>query len=149
MTPFIVGPANETDPAVSPNGRWLAYQSDESGRRQVYVRPIPGPGARVPVSVDGGGSARWSVDGATIFFRGPTHVMAATVVERPQLAVTRRDTLFADKYSQAASTGTAFDVFPNGREFLMLKGNSVKPQLFVVVNWPQLIGKSAATAGGR
>jgi hypothetical protein len=141
MQPFIITPVNEIEPAVSPNGRWIAYVSDESHRHEVYVRPIPGPGARVPVSVDGGFAPRWSSDGRTIYYRGETHVMAAAVIEQPQFAIARRDTLFADTYSRMP-VATAFDVFPDGRGFLMLKGRAVKPQLFIVVNWQQLIGKS-------
>ena len=91
--------ASEIYPAISPNGRWMAYQSDVSGRDEVFVRPIPGPGAAVPVSVGGRLQPRWSPDGGTLYFRGPSHVMAARVVERPQLAVTRRDTLFADTFA--------------------------------------------------
>ena len=148
MRPFVMGPANETDPRVSPNGQWLSYTSDESGQREVYVRPIPGPGPRVPVSVGGGSHSRWSPDGQTVFYRGAVSVMAATLTERPTLAVTRRDALFPDLFSSVGD-GQTWDVFPSGREFLFLRGPpAAEGRLYLLVNWQQLLatGGSAATA---
>jgi serine/threonine-protein kinase len=69
----------ELAPALSPDGRWLAYNSNETGTNQVYVRPFPGAGARKLVSIDGGSEAIWSRDGKTLFYRvGPTTGPATT-----------------------------------------------------------------------
>ena len=59
-TAFVAGPAMEWGPRFSPDGKWLAYASDESGRSEVYVRPFPGPGPAVPVSANGGELPAWS-----------------------------------------------------------------------------------------
>jgi hypothetical protein len=140
MRPFVESPANEEGPEISPNGRWLAYHSDESKRREVYVRPIPGPGARVQISVSGGSQPRWSSDGKTLFYRTPRYIASATVAERPQFDVVRRDSLFVDDYER--SPGPAWDVFPNGREFLMLRGRMQPRRIYVIVNWRQLLDQS-------
>jgi hypothetical protein len=143
MRPFIESPANEEGPEISPNGRWLAYHSDESRRREVYVRPIPGPGARVQVSVSGGSQPRWSSDGKTLFYRGPRYIASATITESPQFAVVKRDSLFVDDYDR--SPGPGWDVFPSGREFLMLKGRMQPRRIYVIVNWRQLLDQSDGT----
>jgi Tol biopolymer transport system component len=129
---------------VSPNGKLLACTSTETGRSEVYVTPIPGPGPRVLVSVDGGDEPVWSRDGKTLFFRplgGEGPVMLATIVERPSLAVTRQDTLFTDIY-QVNGTHADYDVFPDGR-LLMLRGvNSARAARAtpnVVINWHRLL----------
>jgi Tol biopolymer transport system component len=143
LKPFVTGPADETNPRISPDGKWLAYQSNETGPTEVYMRPIPGPGARIPVSVGGGTLARWSPDGHTLYYRSPTHVMAARLaMQLGQLDVVRRDSLFADRYVKEGE-GQGWDVFPNGKEFLFLKGVPAPPaKLMVLVNWQQLM-KSA------
>ena len=63
-------PANEWDANLSPDGRWLAYSSDESGREEVYVQPYPGPGGREQISVDGGSEPAWSKSGKELFYIG-------------------------------------------------------------------------------
>jgi Tol biopolymer transport system component len=73
---------NERRPVVSPNGRWLAYQSDESGQFEIYVRPFPNVDARKwPVSAGGGEEPRWSEDGRTLFFLGPRSLMETHVAD--------------------------------------------------------------------
>ncbi len=135
MRPFVVGPANETDPVISPDGRWMAYQSDETGQAEVYLRPIPGPGARVAISVGGGVRAKWSSDGRTLYYRSPTRIMAASLAERPEMTVARRDSLFANTYSTTGIT-VGWDVFPGEREFVLIKSPpQAESDLYVVVNW--------------
>ena len=66
--PFLQTPFNEQYPDLSPDGRWLAYVSNQSGRVEVYVQPYPGPGARQQISVDGGTAPAWSRDGRELFY---------------------------------------------------------------------------------
>jgi serine/threonine-protein kinase len=135
--PFITGPANEIMPRVSPNGRLLAYTTNVSGGQvEVYVTPMPEPGPRVPVSIGGGTEPAWSPDGSTLYYRSSSRMMAATIVEKP-LAVTRRDTLFNDTYARQVAN-TTYDVMPNGRELLMLRGPQTQASMFMILNWPQL-----------
>ncbi len=143
LRPFLVSAASEQSPAISPNGRWLAYLSDESGTQEAFIRPLPGPGARVPLSIGGAIEARWAHDGKSLFYRGPTHLMMASIVETPQFAVTRRDTLFADTYGRGIEMN--FDVFPSGNEFLFFKAGASVSKLYMVVNWQSMLGKAGAS----
>ena len=145
LRPFLTSASDERNPAISPNGRWLAYLSDESGTLEAYIRPLPGPGARVPVSIGGATHARWAPDGKTLYYRSPKHFMMASLMETPQLAVTRRDTLFVDTYARNISE-TNFDVFPSGNEFLFFKSVASVSMLYMVVNWQSMLGKAAASA---
>jgi serine/threonine-protein kinase len=152
LRPFVATPAAELMPRVSPNGRLLAYSSSKSGRMEVYVRPIPGPGPVVTVSTSGGSEPIWSSDGTSLFYRGPTRMMVATVVERPAAAVTKRDSLFIDRWDRSIDHG-AYDVFPDGKRFVMTRpaktATEKPPTLFVVLNWPQLVGKQSGAISGR
>ena len=112
----------EMHPAVSPNGHWLAYTSNESGQNEVYVRPFPATsGGRWQVSNDGGSSPVWARDGKELFYLdGATRLVAAELSPGPAFAVTGRRSLFdasgfaLDLYHQA------FDVTGDGR-FLFLR----------------------------
>jgi len=75
---YLETPFDEVHPAISPDGRWLAYSSNESGIHEVYVRPFPGPGGRWQVSMDGGRFPRWSRDSRELFFEADQHVMSIT-----------------------------------------------------------------------
>ena len=125
----------ELAPRVSPDGRWIAYSSDESRTTQIYVRPFPGPGAQIAVSVSGGARPIWSRDGRRIFFINGSRVVAASVVTSPSFSVSARDVLFEGNYW--TGTGHAgYDVAPDGKSFLMLRpvsGNS--EQIVVINNW--------------
>ena len=116
-------------PHLSFDGKWLAYTSSEAGQVQVYLRPFPGPGRAVQVSVDGGDQPKWSRDGRELYYRDGAHMIAATMQNG---AVTARTVLFEDRFQM--SNATNYDVFPDGR-FLMLQGNSDARQLTVLVNW--------------
>jgi eukaryotic-like serine/threonine-protein kinase len=68
LIPFLQSPANEVGAVLSPNGKWLAYTSDESGRSEVYVTAFPDPGGKWQVSNGGGGFASWSADGKQLYY---------------------------------------------------------------------------------
>ena len=67
--PFLRTPFNETAPRFSPDGRWLAYISDESGRFEIYVQPYPGPGGKWQISTEGGTEPVWNPNGRELFYR--------------------------------------------------------------------------------
>ena len=77
--PVVRTPFDEAEPAFSPDGRWLAYQGNESNRWEVYVRPFAGPGAAVPISAGGGTSPVWARDGRTLYYAGRSGVMAVAI----------------------------------------------------------------------
>jgi Tol biopolymer transport system component len=107
-------------PTISPNGRWLAYSSDESGRAEVYVRPFPDArGFKRQVSAAGGVSPRWSHDGRQLFFVDESHFMvAAPIVSGDAITVGEPKRLFDTSPYNLGNVG--FDVAPDGR-FLMIR----------------------------
>jgi len=128
---------NEVLPALSPDGRWLAYQSTESGQMQVYVRPFPNVrSGRWQISPDEGFAPLWSPDGREIYYRSPSALMAVSVQTSPVFAAgTPREVFSLSDYVLAGSRGIKYDVAPDGR-FLMLKdesGVSGSQERFVVV----------------
>ncbi len=132
LRPFLHTPANETDAQFSPDGRWVAYQSDESGRPQIYVTAFPGPGARSQVSIDGGSAPVWSRDGREIFFQGGGKMMAALVETRPEFRAGVPQPLFE------LGNLDEYDVAPDGQRFVMNRSrreDSAPETLAVVLGW--------------
>ncbi len=100
----------------------VAYVSDESGEFQVYLTPFPGPGSRIPVSIDGGLSPIWSSDGTELYFRQGSKVMSAKVVLAPEIDVAPPELLFDGPYTLDLSGHQRYDVAPDGR-FLMVENS--------------------------
>jgi serine/threonine-protein kinase len=121
---------------ISPDGRWLAYNSNESGRQEVYVQAFPGLGNKVPISANGGSQPVWAADGKELFYRGEGNLMVVTVVPGETFAVTSPQPLFPDHYAVQTGTHTGYDVSKDGKRFLMIKSKA--PQLTnlnVAFNW--------------
>ena len=119
---FLTGPANERAARYSPDGSALAYTSDESGEFPVYVTPFPGPGPRIPVSIESGLSPIWSSDGKELYFRQGSKVMVAAVALTPEIDVSPPELLFDGPYSLDLSGHQRYDVAPDGR-FLMVENS--------------------------
>jgi serine/threonine-protein kinase len=138
LTPLIVHPTRQRGIRISPDGRLLAYSSEESGVFEVYVRPIPGPGPRLQVSADGGEEPVWSKDGTRLFYRTDTHMMSATIARTPELSLVRRDTLFADPYARHGWDAD-YDLLPNG-DFLMIgRDFGTGTNIFAIANFDVLL----------
>ena len=118
--PVLVSINDDKQPRISPDGRWLAYVSNESGRGEVYVRALSGGGGRVPVSSGGGGEPLWSPDGTRLFYRDDAKLIAATIATAPSLAVTARETLFEGPYATDPYHPN-YAVAPDGRSFVMIR----------------------------
>jgi serine/threonine-protein kinase len=131
--PLLTSVADEKMPRVSPDGRWLAYVSDESGREEVYVRALTG-GGRVPVSAGGGAEPLWSPDGRRLFYRAASKQMAASIVTMPALGVTSREMLFDIPFANDPYHPN-YDVAADGRSFVMVRPVDSNRQLVMVVNW--------------
>jgi len=123
--------------AWSPCGKWIAYESEESGRSEIFVRPYPGPGTKVAISSDGGREPLWSADGGELYYRNSKKVIAAKVESEPEFKVVNTQILFDDEYYSCALCRT-YDIGPDGR-FLMLYDpkDSSRPEIRVTVNWRQ------------
>jgi hypothetical protein len=98
------------------------------------VQPFPGPGGRVQVSVNGGTEPVWSRDGRRLFYRGDGMLMAATLRSGGTFAVASRDTVFTDSYVFAGNPHANYDVMPDGKHFIFLRGTTAG-DLVVVTNW--------------
>jgi eukaryotic-like serine/threonine-protein kinase len=144
--PFLQTPFNEQYPDISPDGRWLAYVSNQSGPAEVYVQPYPGPGARQQVSVDGGTAPAWSRDGRELFYitaqsvggqAALTKMMVVPVQSKPALTAGTPRMLFEGRYGATANI-RGYDVAPDGR-FLMVQQKD-RPamrvsEMIIVQNW--------------
>jgi eukaryotic-like serine/threonine-protein kinase len=126
--------AVEAQPRLSPDDRWIAYVTDASGTSQVVVRPFPGPGGQVQVSVAGGGEPVWAPDGRRLFYRDGQHLIAASIATSPALTVTGRTELFEDNYVFAQAPHAGYDVSRDGTRFLMVKSVGTS-SLAVVTGW--------------
>jgi Tol biopolymer transport system component len=113
--PLVRTRSSEREPAVSPDGRWLAYASDESGQFEVYAQPFPGPGGRIQLSTDGGEEPAWSRDGRELFYRSGNRMMALTVRLGGELEASRRRTLFTGFYHHSKVPTRQYDVAGDGR----------------------------------
>jgi Tol biopolymer transport system component len=136
-TAFSLGSAQ-----MSPDGRWLAYASNESGRYEIYVEPFRRPGERVRVSRDGAGQPKWRGDGKELFYRSRDGLMAVDVREAASgLEVGTPEGLVpADALRAAAGS---YGVTPDGQRFLvkMRVEEDVKQRIHVVTNWSSPIGR--------
>ena len=135
-TPWLVTPFLERAPAFSPNDRWVAYSSNESGNDEIYVRPFDGPGGRTPVTAGGGIEPVWSRDGSELFYRTIGGALQVVKVDAGlNFKVLSRPTpLFADHYFWYA-WARQYDVMPDGKHFLFLKNETSQIDLNVVLNW--------------
>jgi serine/threonine-protein kinase len=136
--------ASEIDPMISPDGRWMAYSSNESGHHEVYVRPFPEVNkGRWQVSTGGGESPLWSPDGQELFYLSGDSAMAVAVRTEPSFSLGTPKTLFRGMYVRPGTTdGIPWDIHPDGKRFLMMKepgpGASAgggPRKINIVVNW--------------
>jgi serine/threonine-protein kinase len=155
---WLTAKASEHSPRFSPDGKWVAYVSDASGRQEVLVRPYP-TGEPLPVSINGGNAPVWSRDGTEIIFQGPDgDVMrffrASINPAGSSLRIGRPEALFDPRrlgpqgyevYSSGGNSGGRYDVMPDGR-FVMLKsvGAIDAREIIIVDNWIDALMRSGA-----
>ena len=137
--PFLQTEAFETNPAFSPDGRWMAYTSNESGRFEVYLRPYPGPGSSRQISTDGGHQPLWSREGDALYYRWRGQVLMVPLQTEPELTVRQARVVFEGRYTNTRGQwGAMYQVAPEGDRFLMVKIGDPPPaptQYNVVLNW--------------
>jgi len=129
-------PFNEQHAELSPDGRFVAYSSDESGRTGIYVASYPGFGGRTAISTDGGVHPRWSRNGRELFYRQGDALMVAGVDTARSFRAERPRRLFAGPFG-GEGRGDHYDVAPDGRRFAMVKDDeaSALRELTVVQGW--------------
>ena len=140
---FLRTPFNETAPQFSPDGRWLAYASDESGRNEIYVQPFPGPGRKWQVSTDGGEEPVWARNGE-LFYRNGNQMMAVETKTQPTFSAGTPQLLFEGSGRSSFRRVTAgpfnanYDVAADAQRFVMVKTaetGTAPGQIQVVLNW--------------
>jgi Tol biopolymer transport system component len=135
--PFLRTPDAEASAVFSPDGKLLAYVSDESGVEQVYVRPFSGPSARWQVSTAEGTEPVWSRDGTRLFFRSGDSLMVADLRLVPEFDPGKPRVLFETTFDAAGALHAGFDSGPDGRSFVMIRTEkeSTASAVHVVLNW--------------
>ena len=128
---FLNTSFNEFDGRFSPDGRWLAYFSNETDRDEVYVQPFPGPGPRERISIEGGTAPRWASSGRELFYRNGDKMMVVDIQTEPTFKAGTPRLLFEGQFG-------AWDVAPDGQRFLMVQ--SVEPEqpptkIHLILNW--------------
>jgi Tol biopolymer transport system component len=148
--PWFESPFREAGAALSPDGKWVAYVSDESGSPEIYVRPFPGPGAAVKISTESGSEPAWSREGRELLFRvGGRHpkFMAVEVRTTPALQFSAPRLLFSSDLRSGgpgvrANEFREYDVSRDGNEIIALRAVAVEEpsQLALVTHWPVATG---------
>jgi len=134
--PIVQSRFNEITPAFSPDGRWLAFVSDESGQQEVYVKSFAESGPKYRISTKGGTEPVWAPRGGELFFRNGTQMMAVTTATQPRFAAATPRALFSQSFS-LASERVNYDVSPDGQRFVLVGlGDSEQPaQINIVLDW--------------
>src|SRR5436190_12119549 len=145
--PLQVTKFAQGSPKFSPDGRWLAYCSNESGKPQVYVQAYPGPGAKIQISGDGGTDPAWRRTGGELFYRNGDRMMAVAVSTAAAFQAGRPQELWHGHYSHGTSsscglpgpTSSNYDVTADGRRFLMIQDDqdTISKEVVVVQGWAE------------
>jgi serine/threonine protein kinase len=135
----------ESHPRISPDGRWMAYFSDETGDMQIFVRPFPEVDqGKWQVSVDGGQSPLWSPDGRELYYLNGDAIMEAQVNTEPTFSASKPKILFRGNYVTGYRENPEWDISPDGKRFLMIKPPAamdddsaieIRTQINIVLNW--------------
>jgi serine/threonine protein kinase len=146
VVPLIATPFDEFAPLFSPDGRWLAYVSDESGRYEVYVESVPRGRGRWLVSSGGGIEPLWSPDGRELFYRNGDELLAVPVQSTPTFSVGAPRVLFERRLKNGIYGTLSYDITDDGREFLMIERQVelVPNRLHVVLNWDEELRRKIA-----
>ena len=138
-TPIITSEFDEYGAALSPNGRWIAYQSDESSRAEIYVREVGGKGGRWQISSEGGEEPHWSSKGDELYYRNDTLFMASHIETGQVFQYSPPRKIFDGVFNLRAESGISFDVDPNGStRFLMIRlaaEGTTPSSVRVITNW--------------
>ncbi|HXW08050.1 MAG TPA: protein kinase [Vicinamibacterales bacterium] len=134
--PFLLTRFDEHSPRFSPDGKWLAYVSDESGRDEVYVQPYPGPGRKFLVSTDGGTEPVWAGTGRELFYRRGDDLMSVAIGPGAEFSASRPRRLFHLRFDRPGN-GPNYDVSPDGRWFVVVRREDppTAGSLHLVINW--------------
>jgi eukaryotic-like serine/threonine-protein kinase len=144
-TPYLRTAFDERDGTLSPDGRFLAYVADESGRQEVYVQSFPDGSEKRRVSTSGGWQPLWRRDGSELYYVAPDNkLMAVKIRESPALEIGEPETLFEAPFHSSASEVPRYAPSADGQKFLLVtespSGGRLSP-ITLVINWPMVLGR--------
>ena len=138
LEPVVTGPGGEASPAMSPSGRYLAYSSNESGRREVFIRETQGTGRKWTVSVAGGSTPRWRADERELFYIEGTKMMVVPLDADAMLVAGRPQPLFDEPaLGWSGADLSRYDVTPDGQRFLVVQPEPREVAPFSIVVAPR------------
>jgi len=149
---YLTLKANEHAPQFSPDGKWVALVSDESGRDEVYVRSFPDPSSRIQISVAGGAEPVWSRDGSRLYYHSGPLLLAARISFSPAFTLLARDTVLSGATFQGDLGGFfsgSYQPTRDGKRFLAIVADRYNYQLVVSPNWITELRRRVAESGGR
>jgi Tol biopolymer transport system component len=146
---YLTTKANEHAPQFSPNGKWVALVSDESGRDEVYVRSFPDPSSRIQISVAGGGEPVWSRDGSRLYYRSGPLVLAAKVSFSPTFTLLARDTVLSNAAIAGGYFSGSYQPARDGKRILAIQSDKDDFRLVVSPNWITELRRRVAESSGR
>ena len=136
VQPLVATPSYESGAQFSPDGKWLAYVSNESSQNEVYVRPYPALDRRIPVSTQGGTQPVWNPNGKEIFYRNGDKMMVVELTTTPDVKLSTPRLLFEQRYAYGVGITMAnYDVTRDGQHFIMVKDEAGGGRLNVILNW--------------
>jgi dipeptidyl aminopeptidase/acylaminoacyl peptidase len=137
--PFVNSVYGEGGPTFSPDGQWIAYASDQSGRTEIYMRPYPGPGQEVTISADGGNEPIWVRKTGELFYRRGDAVMVVGITTTPTVSVGKPRMVVEHPYIRSGAFFQNYSVSPDGQRLLMIKATrrEAPTRLHVILNWAE------------
>ncbi|MFB3060609.1 MAG: hypothetical protein ACE10C_04485 [Candidatus Binatia bacterium] len=139
---FLATRFNERNPVFSPDGRWIALTSNQSGQDEIYVKSYADQGGTIQISIDGGREPMWAPDGKELFYRNGDQMMVVSVATAPTFQAQTPRLLFEGSYKYGRQGGISsvvsyYDISPDGQRFVMVKETEVQEakQINVVLNW--------------
>ena len=158
--PFVKSKFTEGSGRFSPDGRWVAYCSNESGRAEVYVQTWPEPGPKIQISSEGGDDPIWSRNGRELFYRNGDKMMVVSVATQPTFRASKPQPLWEGHYSHGMSsscgppgtTSANYDVTSDGQRFLMVKDldqDAISTRIVVVLNFAEELKRLTAAAKSK
>lgn len=133
VRPLVISPADDSAPRFSPDGGWLAYVSNVSGRYEIHLRAASGEGVGTPVSTNGGSEPVWARDGRELYFRDGDRMMAVAVAGGLRAGPPRL--LFEGQFTRGTLDAASYDVMPDGRFLLLQRREATPTVLHVLLNW--------------